>query len=100
MSVLESQEVLVIGGSSGIGLAAARAAAARGAFVTIASRSQIRLRAALQALPHGTKTVSLDLGLAKWAGTHSKIDHLIDDLKPRCRSLNGGCFVTNARRLS
>jgi NAD(P)-dependent dehydrogenase (short-subunit alcohol dehydrogenase family) len=42
MSVLEGQAVLVIGGSSGIGLAAARAAAAQGAAVTIASRSDAR----------------------------------------------------------
>jgi len=42
--------VLVVGGSSGIGLAAARAFAAQGARVTIASRSQSRLDAALPSL--------------------------------------------------
>jgi len=61
MSVLEGQEVLVIGGSSGIGLAAARAAAMQGAAVTIASRSNARLQAALADLPPQTKSVCLDL---------------------------------------
>jgi NAD(P)-dependent dehydrogenase (short-subunit alcohol dehydrogenase family) len=44
---LERKQILVIGGSSGIGLATARLAAARGAIVTIASRSETRLREAL-----------------------------------------------------
>src|ERR1700749_3398838 len=50
---LASQKVLIIGGSSGIGLATARAAAVAGAAVTIASRSRERLTAALADLPDG-----------------------------------------------
>lgn len=46
----DAARVLVVGGSSGIGLAAARAFAARGAQVTIASRHQARLDAALSSL--------------------------------------------------
>lgn len=46
----DAARVLVVGGSSGIGLAAARAFAARGAQVTIASRHQARLDAALASL--------------------------------------------------
>ncbi|MGB6307608.1 MAG: SDR family NAD(P)-dependent oxidoreductase [Steroidobacteraceae bacterium] len=61
MSPLEGQEVLVIGGSSGIGLAAARAAVTQGAAVTIASRSDARLRAAPADLPPQTKSACLDL---------------------------------------
>lgn len=60
MGSLEKKQVLVIGGSSGIGLATARLAAARGAIVTIASRSKTRLREALGTLPASAKTVSLD----------------------------------------
>lgn len=46
MSELSGKTVLVVGGSSGIGLAVARMAAADGASVTIASRSRDRLDAA------------------------------------------------------
>lgn len=61
MSVLTGQRVLVVGGSSGIGLATARLAARQGAQVTIASRSEQRLRAALNELPEGVSSLSLDL---------------------------------------
>jgi NAD(P)-dependent dehydrogenase (short-subunit alcohol dehydrogenase family) len=58
---LRSARVLVIGGSSGIGEATASAAAAAGARVTIASRSQERLHAALGRLPAGTQASVLDV---------------------------------------
>ena len=61
MSDLCGQLVLVVGGSSGIGLATARLAAARGASVTIASRSPARLASALASLPTGVSSASLDL---------------------------------------
>jgi NAD(P)-dependent dehydrogenase (short-subunit alcohol dehydrogenase family) len=48
---LEGQQVVIIGGSSGMGLATARAAAAAGAAVTIASSNQDRLDKALASLP-------------------------------------------------
>jgi NAD(P)-dependent dehydrogenase (short-subunit alcohol dehydrogenase family) len=48
---LNAKSVLVIGGSSGIGLAAARLAAEAGARVTIASRTEARIARALEALP-------------------------------------------------
>jgi NAD(P)-dependent dehydrogenase (short-subunit alcohol dehydrogenase family) len=48
---LSRQRIVVIGGSSGMGLATARAAAVAGAAVTIASSSQGRLEAALAELP-------------------------------------------------
>lgn len=47
---LQGQQVVVIGGGSGIGLAVARQALARGAVVTIAGRSEQRLRAAAASL--------------------------------------------------
>lgn len=48
--VLKGARILVIGGSSGIGLAVAQQAAKAGALVTIASRSRSRLDAALAGL--------------------------------------------------
>ena len=44
------QRLLVVGGSSGIGLATARLAAGMGARVTIASRSQDKIEAAVRAI--------------------------------------------------
>ena len=54
MSELSSQTVAVVGASSGIGLAAARAAAARGARVIMLSRSQARLDEAAASVTGGT----------------------------------------------
>jgi NAD(P)-dependent dehydrogenase (short-subunit alcohol dehydrogenase family) len=48
---LANQQIVIIGGSSGMGLATARAAAAAGAAVTIASSDQGRLDTALAGLP-------------------------------------------------
>ena len=48
---LTGQRIVVIGGSSGMGLATARAAAEAGAVVTIASSSKERIDAALADLP-------------------------------------------------
>ena len=48
---LSGQRIVIIGGSSGMGLATARAAVAAGAVVTIASSDEGRLEAALAELP-------------------------------------------------
>src|SRR5580692_224617 len=45
---LDGKRVVIIGGSSGIGLETARLALAEGAFVTIAGRSTERLRRAVE----------------------------------------------------
>jgi len=58
---LDGQKVVVIGGSSGMGLATARAAALHGAEVTIASRRQDRVDAALDELPAGCEGAALDV---------------------------------------
>ncbi len=60
-----NQDVLVVGGSSGIGLATAKAFAAAGARVTIASRSADKLDAAVQELGGETKARVLDTGNAQ-----------------------------------
>lgn len=61
MNVLNGRQVLILGGSSGIGLATARLAGERGAIVTIASRSRSRLDEALKTLPEGVSSGTLDL---------------------------------------
>jgi NAD(P)-dependent dehydrogenase (short-subunit alcohol dehydrogenase family) len=78
---LVNQKVLIIGGSSGIGLAAAQAAAAAGAAVTIASRSPDRLRAALAELPGGCAAEVADSndedGVAALVERVGELDHLV-----------------------
>jgi NAD(P)-dependent dehydrogenase (short-subunit alcohol dehydrogenase family) len=58
---LKDQTVVILGGSSGIGLATARAALAEGARVTITGRSRERLEAARAALETDVRTVALDV---------------------------------------
>jgi NAD(P)-dependent dehydrogenase (short-subunit alcohol dehydrogenase family) len=60
-----NQDVLVVGGSSGIGLATAKAFAAAGARVTIASRSADKLDAAVKELGGEAKARVLDTGDAQ-----------------------------------
>jgi Dehydrogenases with different specificities (related to short-chain alcohol dehydrogenases) len=60
MFSFQDQQVLVVGGSSGIGLATARAFAHAGARVTIASRSASKLAAAAAGIGHGTEWAELD----------------------------------------
>jgi NAD(P)-dependent dehydrogenase (short-subunit alcohol dehydrogenase family) len=60
-SSLQDATIVVIGGSSGIGLATARLVSAAGANVTIAGRDEDRLAAALESLPDGARGVSLDV---------------------------------------
>jgi NAD(P)-dependent dehydrogenase (short-subunit alcohol dehydrogenase family) len=57
---LEGTRVLVLGGSSGIGLATAKAAAAGGAKVTLASRSSEKVNAAVAQVGHEAAGVPLD----------------------------------------
>jgi NAD(P)-dependent dehydrogenase (short-subunit alcohol dehydrogenase family) len=58
---MQDATVVVIGGSSGIGLATAKLACEAGADVTIAGRDHGRLAAALESLPSGAAGVSLDV---------------------------------------
>ena len=62
MTSLVDKSVLVIGGSSGIGYATAAGALAQGAKVTIASRSDEKLRAAQASLPGPVQARPLDVG--------------------------------------
>src|SRR5581483_11948543 len=77
---LKNATVVILGGSSGIGLATARAAQAEGASVIITGRSAARLEAAQAVLGGTARTVVLDV--ADEAGTRSffqaldSLDHL------------------------
>ena len=62
MLSLNGKDVLIVGGSSGIGLATAKLAAEAGAKVTIASRSQDKLTAAVKDIGHGVSARVLDAG--------------------------------------
>jgi len=59
---LRGKRIVVLGGSSGIGLATALAAAAEGAQIVIVSGNRSRIDVALQSLPADTLGVAADLG--------------------------------------
>jgi NAD(P)-dependent dehydrogenase (short-subunit alcohol dehydrogenase family) len=61
MNSFNDQRVVVLGGSSGIGLATAKLAAANGASVAIVSRSRGRIDAALEQLPSSAEGYIADL---------------------------------------
>src|SRR5580693_6841477 len=58
---LDGKRIVVLGGSSGIGLATAQAAAREGANVVIASSRRARIDEALTTLPAGAEGHVLDL---------------------------------------
>src|SRR6202035_455720 len=58
---LKGERIVVLGGSSGIGLATAQAATREGASVVIASSRKARIDEALATLPPGTEGHMLDL---------------------------------------
>ena len=78
---LKDARVLVLGGSSGIGLAAAKAAAAAGAKVTIASRSNDKVHAALKEVSNGADGVALDTtddaATEAFFARHPEWDHIV-----------------------
>ena len=61
MSQLGSQKIVILGGTSGIGLATAQLAAAEGATVVVASSNPERVDAALANLPVNAEGYALDL---------------------------------------
>jgi NAD(P)-dependent dehydrogenase (short-subunit alcohol dehydrogenase family) len=78
---LTNQRIVIVGGSSGMGLATARAAGAAGAAVTIASSDQGRLDTALAALPGGCDGAVVDTrseaDLAALFARVGDLDHLV-----------------------
>jgi NAD(P)-dependent dehydrogenase (short-subunit alcohol dehydrogenase family) len=82
----DGQRVVIIGASAGIGEAAAKAFAARGAAVTITGRSKERLDQAAQRIGHPVLTAELDAtsrgALDAFFATTGTIDHLVLSASP------------------
>ena len=78
---LHEQRVVVLGGTSGIGFAAAKAAACRGAQVTVVSRRPTSVDRALADLPPGTHGRATDLTdprqVRRLFNDLGSIDHLV-----------------------
>lgn len=81
MNKLEGKKVLVVGGSSGIGEAAARELAGFGAEVTIASRDPLKLQAAAARIGGAVRTAVLDTandaGLEAFFAAQGEFDHVV-----------------------
>ena len=79
---LANKQVVIIGGSSGIGLASARLALDEGASVLIAGRSSDRLDRAVRALNGGPRVQAAVADIADQAGiaalfaTQTQVDHV------------------------
>jgi NAD(P)-dependent dehydrogenase (short-subunit alcohol dehydrogenase family) len=80
-SVLTGKKVIILGGSSGIGLATAQAAASEGAHVVIVSGNQQRINDALKTLPEGTEGYAVDLSheqnIKDFFNKTGNFDHLV-----------------------
>ncbi|AYB31588.1 SDR family oxidoreductase [Chryseolinea soli] len=78
---LEGKRIIVLGGSSGIGLATAMAAGMEGAGVVIASSNQARMEAAIKRLPSTAKGYVVDLSeesqIRDFFKSIGKFDHLV-----------------------
>ncbi len=78
---LADKRIVILGGTSGIGLAAAQAAAAQGARLVIASSRQSRVDEARATLPAGTEGHALDLtdeaAIRDFFAASGAFDHLV-----------------------
>jgi len=78
---LNNQRILIVGGSSGMGLAAAQLLASAGAEVLIAGRSQQKLTAAMSSIEGKASAHPVDFSdessLAKLFSAVGNIDHLV-----------------------
>lgn len=79
--MLQSKRVVILGGTSGIGLATASAAAAEGANVVVVSGSQARVDEALLRLPGTAEGYAVDLSkeenIKAFFERIGKFDHLV-----------------------
>jgi NAD(P)-dependent dehydrogenase (short-subunit alcohol dehydrogenase family) len=88
---LSGKRIVVVGGSSGMGLATAQAAAQAGAVVTVASSSRVRVDAAVAELPDGCDGAVLDVrdehAVTALFERVGELDHLVftagDSFTPR-----------------
>lgn len=77
---LDGKRIVIIGGSSGIGLATARMAVSEGASVVIASRSSSKLERAAGEIPGKVEAATVDIrdenSLKRFFGDVGPFDHL------------------------
>jgi NAD(P)-dependent dehydrogenase (short-subunit alcohol dehydrogenase family) len=80
-NILAGKKVVLLGGTSGIGLATAEAAAKAGALVTVVSSNQHKVDEALTILPEGSEGFATDLGnekqIAQLFKEIGELDHLV-----------------------
>jgi NAD(P)-dependent dehydrogenase (short-subunit alcohol dehydrogenase family) len=80
-NILAGKKVVLLGGTSGIGLATAEAAAKAGALVTVVSSNQHKVDEALTILPEGSEGFATDLGnekqIAQLFEEIGELDHLV-----------------------
>jgi NAD(P)-dependent dehydrogenase (short-subunit alcohol dehydrogenase family) len=80
-SSLSGKKVIVLGGTSGLGRAAAKAAALEGANVSVVSSNQQRIDQTLNELPDGSTGYAIDLSkesnIKNFFNTIGEFDHLI-----------------------
>jgi NAD(P)-dependent dehydrogenase (short-subunit alcohol dehydrogenase family) len=78
---LDKKRIVILGGSSGIGLATAQAAAKQGARLVIVSSRQASLDSAMAQLPPGSENHAVDLGneaaVQDLFGKLGAFDHLV-----------------------
>ncbi len=78
---LTGKKVIILGGSSGLGLATAKAAADEGANVIIVSSNQARINQALTGLPRGSEGYAADLSneadIRNFFEKVGRFDHLV-----------------------
>jgi NAD(P)-dependent dehydrogenase (short-subunit alcohol dehydrogenase family) len=91
--ILQDKHIVIIGGSSGIGLAIAKMAAQEGAHVTIASRSEEKLKSALNQIKGSVKSKCLDVRNEKqiqnFFSNIDPFDHLVT---PGSSTSPGSCI--------
>jgi NAD(P)-dependent dehydrogenase (short-subunit alcohol dehydrogenase family) len=80
-NTLAGKKIILLGASSGLGLATAKAAAAEGAKVVIVSSNQQRIDQALKELPEGSEGHAVDLSkeenIRDFFSKTGKFDHLV-----------------------
>lgn len=98
MMELENKRIVIIGGSSGIGLATARAAVEAGAAVVIAGRSAEKLERAIQEIGDSTKVEAHTLDVRDEAAVRAFFEHIgpFDHLTTPGSAISGGHFLTGA----
>lgn len=92
---LKNQKVVIMGGTSGIGLATAKDAAAAGAEVIITGRDPVKLKTAVSSLPESAKGLVVDStlpdALKEFYMRTGEIDHLVLAVSGK---VGGGLFNT------